>query len=178
MAWTDYQKAFEGVLRSWIIISLELIGLNIKIISFTKKTKSYWETNMRLYPEQKRIEIEGIEIERGVVQRNSLSPMLFHISLIPSIEQLNKLNAVYLEHITKTKLSPLLYTDDLKLTGKTEQELQNQLQTVNTFSDDNHTEFGLDKGAKIVLKKGKLAQSKYLILDINREIQGIEPGET
>ena len=37
MAWIDYQKAFDRVPHSWIIKSLELIGINNKVILFTKK---------------------------------------------------------------------------------------------------------------------------------------------
>jgi outer membrane PBP1 activator LpoA protein len=68
--------------------------------------------------------------------------------------------------------------DNLKLTGNTEEEFQQQMQTVRTFSDDNHIKFGLDKCAKTVLKKGKLVQSQNLIPDINREIQDHEQGRT
>ena len=32
MAWIDYQKAFDRVPHSWIIKSLELIGINNKVI--------------------------------------------------------------------------------------------------------------------------------------------------
>jgi hypothetical protein len=39
MAWIDYQKAFDRVPHSWIIKPLELIGLNNKVISFTKKVR-------------------------------------------------------------------------------------------------------------------------------------------
>jgi len=37
MAWIDYQRAFDRVPHSWIIKSLELIGINNKVILFTKK---------------------------------------------------------------------------------------------------------------------------------------------
>jgi len=40
--------------------------------------------------------------------------------------------------------------DDLKLIAKSEEELQKQIKTVKTFSDDIHMEFGLEKCAKIV----------------------------
>jgi hypothetical protein len=39
-------------------------------------------------------------------------------------------------------------------------------------------EFGLDKCAKIVFKKGKLVQSRNSVVDINREIQELEQGNT
>jgi len=39
-------------------------------------------------------------------------------------------------------------------------------------------EFGLDKCAKIVRKRGKLVQSQNSILDFNREIQQLKQGKT
>jgi hypothetical protein len=68
--------------------------------------------------------------------------------------------------------------DDLKLIAKSEKELQKQIQTVKTFSDDIHMEFGLDKCAKITFKRGKLTHSQNLVIDINRELQELERGKT
>ena len=68
--------------------------------------------------------------------------------------------------------------EDLKLTDKSEEELQNQIQRVKTFSDDNHIEFGLDKCAKIIFKKGKPLYLQNLVTDINTEIQELEQGKT
>jgi hypothetical protein len=122
------------------------------------------------------MEIEEIEIQCGIFQGDSLSPLLFCICLIPLTKQVNRLNMGYEEHTTKTKISHLLYMDDLKLLHKSEEELQKQIQTVTTFSDDICMEFGLDKCAKIVFKKGKLVHSQNLVVDINREIQELEQG--
>jgi len=47
MAWIDYKKALNRVPHSWIIKSLELIEINNKVISFTKKVMSYWRTRMK-----------------------------------------------------------------------------------------------------------------------------------
>jgi hypothetical protein len=91
---------------------------------------------------------------------------------------LNRLNTGYEEHKTRTKICHLLYMDDLKLLGKSEEELQKQIQTVATFSDDIHMEFGLEKCPKIAFKKGKLVHSQNLVMDINREIQELEQGKT
>ena len=59
--------------------------------------------------------------------------------------------------------------DDLKLIGKTEEELQKQMEAVRNFSDDIHMEFGLV--AKVVLNRGKLVHSQNLTPDYNRETQ-------
>ena len=108
MAWIDYQKAFDRVPHSWIIKSLQLIGINNKVIAFTKKTMTYWRTRMRLHAENELIEAEGIKLQRGIFQGDSLSQLLFCICLIPLTEQMNRLNTGYEEHITKTKISHLL----------------------------------------------------------------------
>jgi hypothetical protein len=39
-------------------------------------------------------------------------------------------------------------------------------------------DFGLEKCAKIIFKKGKLIQSQNLMIDINREIQELQQGKT
>jgi hypothetical protein len=121
MVWIGYQKAFDTVPHSWIIKSLELIGINNKVIAFTKKAMSYWRTRMCLYAENELIETEDIKIQCGIFQGDSLSPLLFCICLIPLIQKLNRLNTGYKEHTTKTKISHLLCMDDLKLIAKSEE---------------------------------------------------------
>jgi hypothetical protein len=87
---------------------------------------SHWRTRMRLHTENKLIETEDIDIQCGIYQGDSLSPLLFCICLIPLTEQLNRLNTGYEEHTTNTKISHLLYVDDLKLIAKSKEELQNR----------------------------------------------------
>jgi hypothetical protein len=45
------------------------------------------------------------------------------------------------------------------------------MQEGRNFSADIRMDFGLEKCAKTVLKKGKLVHSQYLISDFNRAIQ-------
>jgi hypothetical protein len=133
---------------------------------------------MCIYTESKLIDTEEREIQCGIFQGDSLSPLLFCICLIPLTEQLNRLNTGYEKHTTKTEISHLLYMDDLKLLGKSEQVLQKQLQTGTTFIDDMHREFGLDKCAEVLFKEGRLVHSQNLVVDINREMQELEQGKT
>ena len=48
-----------------------LTGINNKIISFIKKTMSYWKTHMRLRVEENIIATEGIGIQCGINQAGS-----------------------------------------------------------------------------------------------------------
>src|SRR5215469_16214817 len=68
--------------------------------------------------------------------------------------------------------------DDLKLIAKSEEELRKLIQTVKTFRDDIHMDFGLEKCAKVTFKKGQLIHLQNLVIDINREIQELEQGKT
>jgi hypothetical protein len=86
----------------------------------------------------------------------------------------NKLNTGNLQHITKKKHHPY-FTRTIEADRDNRGRTPKQLQTVKTFSDDIHMEFGLDKGAKFVFRKGKLVQSKNSVLHNNREIRELEP---
>ena len=88
-----------------------------------------WKTRVCLHAENKLIETEDIKVNCGIFQGDSLSTLLFCICLIPFNEQLNRLNE---EHTTETKISHLLYIDDLKLITKSEEKFQNQIQTIKT----------------------------------------------
>ena len=67
--------------------------------------------------------------------------------------------------------------DDLKLIAKSEEELQKQIQTLKTFSDDIHMAFVLEKCAKVTFRRGKLIQAQNLMIDTTRELQELEQGK-
>jgi hypothetical protein len=52
--------------------------------------------------------------------------------------------------------------DDLKLTGRSEEELTNEIQIVRTLSNDIKMKFGWEKCARICLKSGKLYRKQYI----------------
>ena len=62
-------------------------------------------------------------------------------------------------HGTERKISHLLYMDDLKLPGRNENDLNNEMKIVQTVSKDMNMNFGLEKCARICLKRGSV-QSK------------------
>jgi hypothetical protein len=48
MAWIDYQKAFDSVPHSWIEKSIEMIGMNNKIVKFCNISMEKWSTKLQL----------------------------------------------------------------------------------------------------------------------------------
>jgi len=83
IAWMDYQKAFDSVPHSWVEKSIELVGVNSKIVRFCKLSMEKWNTKLILKTKQEVMQSQPIQIRRGIFQGDSLLPLLFCIALIP-----------------------------------------------------------------------------------------------
>ena len=82
-----------------------------------------------------------IIIIRGIFQGDSLSPLLFIISLIPLTMILNKMKHGYQFSTDGQRINHLLYMDDLKLYSRAEKELNSLVETVRIFSKDINMAF-------------------------------------
>ena len=77
--------------------------------------------------------------------------------MIPLTHVLHKAKARYtLGGGEKTK--HLLFMDDLKLYGKSENEIKGLVSNVEVFSQDIGMEFGIEKCGVIIMNRGKLSQ--------------------
>ena len=66
--------------------------------------------------------------------------------------------------------------DDLKLYAKNEKGLESLVQTVRIISDDIGLEFGIDKCATLVLKRGKITKFDGISLPDGRVMKGLIEG--
>ena len=66
--------------------------------------------------------------------------------------------------------------DDLKLYAKNEKGLDSLVQTVQSFIDDIGMEFGIDKCATLVLKRGKITKFEGISLPDRRVMKGLIEG--
>ena len=117
--------------------SIELVGVNSKIVRFCKLFIEKWNTRLILKTKQEVIQSQLIQIRRGIFLGDSLSSLLFCIAHIPLTNELNRADCGYQVHGTERKISHLLYMDDLKLLGRNENELKNEMKIVQTISKDN-----------------------------------------
>ena len=112
-----------------------------------------------------------MKIKSGIYQGDSLSPLVFCLALAPLSSLLNKSGYGY--NIPQGTISHLFYMDYLKTYAKNEDEQTGLLRTIKSFSDDIGMEFGLDKCAKATFKRGRLADSSNIELDVNTIIQNL-----
>ena len=116
-----------------------------------------------------------VDIKRGIFQGDSLSPLLFVLCLIPLTLILHKSESAYQFSSTKGKINHL-FMDDLKLYVKNEKGLDSFVQTVRFFSDDIGMEFGIEKCATIVLKRGKITKFDGISLPDGKVMKGLIEG--
>jgi hypothetical protein len=161
MAWIDYEKAFDGVPLSWMEKSIELIGVNNKIVKFCKLSVEKWSTKLQLKTNLELMQSRLIKINRRIFQGDTLSPLLFCIALIPLTNELNRSKCGYQVYGTEKKIDCLLHMDDQKLIGRSEVELRNEFKIVKTFSDDIKMKFGSEKCARISLTNGTVYRKQH-----------------
>ena len=73
-AWTDYKKVFTSVPHEWILRSLELFKVSLRVIGFLKHNMKKWKTQLTLTHESGILMSENVNIKRGN----------FHSRLIPT----------------------------------------------------------------------------------------------
>ena len=95
-----------------------------------------------------------VSVNRGIFQGDSLSPLLFVMSLFPLTTLLHQVNKGFI--IDGYAVSHLLYMDDLKLYAKSEEDMTCLANTVRIFSADIGMAFGLDKCATVSAKRGNI----------------------
>ena len=115
-----------------------------------------WNTRLILKTKQEVMQSQPIQIRREIFEGDSLSPLLFCIALIPLTNELNRADCGYQVHGTERKISHLLYMDDLKLLGRNENDLKNEMKIVQTISKAVNLNFGLEKCARMCLKRGSV----------------------
>ena len=167
MAWIDPKKAYDLVPHSWIIESLKMVGVAENIIDMLGKSMQNWKTHLQVNNST----LGVVDINRGIFQGDSFSPLIFVITLIPLTMTLRKVKQGYYMKKGVSKVNHLLYMDDVKLYASQSDDIDSLVQTVRVCTQDLGMKFGIKKCATLVLKRGKISCSEGINLG-NNEIIG------
>ena len=157
--------------HSWILESLELANVADNVINFITRSMRNWNVDLTSCGEF----LGKVNIRRGIFQGDSLSPLLFVISMIPLTEILRNVPTGYTLKCG-LKLNHLLFMDDLKIYGKSEREINGLVSTVEIFSNNIGMEFGAKKCGTRILKRGKVVKTEGLELPSGDKIKEVEDG--
>ena len=165
--WIDVKKAFDSVDHVYLIKCLEKYNFPPWILNFLKDIISKWKLSIRAGKD----EILEKSVERGILQGDSLSPLLFVLCIDPLSRQLNgahkKLN-IPTESGTYIT-NHLLFIDDLKLLAESDKVLKELMKETKEFFRTIGLEMNKDKSAtntEACAKEAKLLEGigsyKYL----------------
>lgn len=148
----DCKKAYDTVPHSWIVECLGIFGLaeNVKSLSRESRKQNYLNGN----------NIGKVRRKRGKFDGESLSPLLFVISIIPLSFVLRNSKAGY-EWTNKTEINHLLFINALKLYAKEMKQLDSLVHTVRIFSKPWDEIWDRECA---ILKRGVITKSEAILL--------------
>ena len=89
MAWIHYRKAYDLVPHSWVNECMEMFGTAENLRTFLQKSMQQWRLSLTTNGEY----LGEVNVKRGIFQGDSLSPLLFVLSMAPLSLILKKVNA-------------------------------------------------------------------------------------
>ena len=125
-AWINYKK--DSVPHSWILKCLQMYKIHPVVMKFIEESMSLWKTNMTLVHKEGVLETGPIRIKRGIFQGDSLSPLLFTMTLNPLSQELQNTGYGY-QLDEQTKISHLFCVGDLELYGTSDKQLTGLINT-------------------------------------------------
>jgi hypothetical protein len=140
MAFVDYEKAFDSITHEAVFQALTKHGVPTKLINIIKETYRGGTAQIRT-----ELLSDKIEIQKGVRQGDTLSPVLFTAAVEEIFKRTDQSSGI---NINGTRLNNLRFADDIILFAKTETDLQRNLAALN--------EEGKKDGMKMNKKKTKI----------------------
>ena len=142
VAWLDVKKAYDSISHEWVGELVRLLGFNPSICQCLHRLINTWRTQFRIPGPSPQSVSQPISILRGIFQGDSLSPLLFCLSLLPISRELRHSGFGYLNGppAHRTLVSHLYYMDDLKLFASSVAKLESMTSVAEIVGRD----IGLD----------------------------------
>ena len=150
MGWIDYRKAYDLVPHSWILEMMGKVKVAENVQGLLRRSMGDWKTSLT----SNGVVLGEVDIKRGIFQGDSLSPLLFIIIMIPLSIIIRREKMGYAFGDDGHLIDHLLFMDDLKLYGKSADELEKLVGVVEHFTKDIGMEFGIKKCAVVSIVGG------------------------
>jgi len=137
----DLSGAFDTVSHNLLWTKLDRLGLSYKFINFIKQIYKHAAAKVRTNES----ESEFFNIEKGVLQGETLSPMLWNIFLDGIVEELNNNAETRAVTLNEKKLKILMYADDIAMTAGNAFDMQEKIETLRNFFITHDLKINLNK---------------------------------
>ena len=149
---------------------MELFGIADNVRNFLQKSMEQWKLSLTSNGE----DLGEVDLKREIFQGDSLSPLLFVLSMAPLSLILRKVNASYEWGKKEYTMNHLLFMDDLKLFSKSEEQMDTLVRNVHVFSTDIVMEFGMKKCGILTMKRGKVVRFEGIKLPNCKVMKEVE----
>ena len=178
--WFDYRKAFDSIPHSWLYEALKLAKIPDKIISAIKSLSEKWATEIIIQTKETASVTDLIRYLCGILQGDCLSLILFVLCVNPLSHLLSYCPGYMIGESGQrnTKITHLLFVDDLKTYAMNRGDAMKQLEVITEFTRDIGMEFGADKCAYMNVERGMRTPLNETISVNGLELQELEDGDS
>jgi len=162
----DFKKAFDSVWHEGLLTRLLQYNINGNFYSLIKNLYSKSKCFIKLGSKR----TGTFEYTRGVRQGCILSPLLFNLylnELSLQLDQTIRSDPIILPN--NTRLSSLLYADDLVLLSKSKEGLQNCIDTVGNFCSNWQMNVNDKKSKVMIISKKRCNKTNQPSFQINKK---------
>ena len=178
MAWIDVKKAYDSVAHKWLSTMMALHKFLSWIEACVKNLYSLWNTRIVAKTKNGLETSEKVRFEKGLPQGDALCPRLFTSCLNPVAWMLKATEGYKLSKPISTKITDLLYIDDLKVFAPSESKLHRGLKTTQAAMRDIGLQLNPKKCSIINVKRGKqVCEGSKAKLYHSTEIASLNEGE-
>lgn len=147
LSFIDYRFCFDKINHSLLFSKLKNIGVSEKIIHVLSIL--YLKARFRVKVND--TFTRDIDITNGILQGDTLSPLLFDIFVADFESHLLETTGVI---ISDQNIQVLFYADDMVLISRTAEDMQKKLDILYNYSEDNKMEVNTAKSKVMVCRRG------------------------
>ena len=159
--WLDYKEAFDSVPHEQLLYVLQIAKVPAQLTEEIKHLTNQWSTVLDIIGETETIICAVINFFKGIFQGDSLSVLLFILTVNPLSFMLKNLKGYSYGTDRNSNITHNFFVDDLKLCASNINILKKQLDLVTTFSKDIGMTFGEYKCAYQQVENVKLKHQRF-----------------
>ena len=166
--------------QSWLIHVLQIYKIDPQIINSLQQLMKKWTTTLQVKMENHWIISNLFCIQRGIYQRNSLSPLWFFFALNPLSYLLNRTNydfGIHSGNQEMQRLSHFLYMDDINYMQLQTVNYNNFYVSLTIFQDTLKWYLGLKSSKILSIAKGKLEMRNFTKEDDDGTMEAMNEGD-
>ena len=154
MAWVDVAKAYDSIDHEWLDEMMILHRFLTWLKNVTSKLSASWNTRIQCKTDKGDETSDVIRFRSGLSQGDVLCPRLFTLCMNPVAWMLKATEGYKLSRPIGSKITDLLYIDDLKIFAASQTKLATVMKSTQTAMKDMGLRWNPKKCSVLHVKRG------------------------